>query len=91
LCGLYRWSPVWRPAIACGLVLFATSVWTTSSQGVAHPAELVSVTERDFSIKAPKVVRAGEVTLRVHNLGPDRHELIAVRVGSARLPSAPTA
>jgi uncharacterized cupredoxin-like copper-binding protein len=40
------------------------------------------IVERDFRISAgTKVVRPGELVLRVHNLGPDSHELIVVRRG----------
>jgi uncharacterized cupredoxin-like copper-binding protein len=40
------------------------------------------VVERDFRISpARKVVAAGDLVLRVHNLGPDSHELIVVRGG----------
>jgi len=46
----------------------------------------LGVTERDFKITAPKQVAAGEVVLRVHNLGPDNHELIVAQVPSGRLP-----
>jgi uncharacterized cupredoxin-like copper-binding protein len=41
---------------------------------------------RDFKIVAPHVIAAGTVTLRVHNSGPDMHELLLVRTGSAPLP-----
>jgi uncharacterized cupredoxin-like copper-binding protein len=47
---------------------------------------VLRVSERDFRIKAPKVVRAGELRLRVRNQGPDTHELIVTRVGKGRLP-----
>jgi hypothetical protein len=40
---------------------------------------IVDVQERDFHISAPQHVHAGVVTLRVHNTGPDRHELIVAR------------
>jgi uncharacterized cupredoxin-like copper-binding protein len=46
----------------------------------------VRVTERDFRITAPKAVRAGRVRLRVHNAGPDTHELLLVRTRGGRLP-----
>jgi uncharacterized cupredoxin-like copper-binding protein len=46
----------------------------------------VTVTERDFGIVAPKVVSAGDLVLRVHNDGPDAHELIVVRLTGSRLP-----
>jgi uncharacterized cupredoxin-like copper-binding protein len=44
------------------------------------------ITEQDFAIHAPHVVRAGEVELSVHNRGPDTHELIVVRAGDPKLP-----
>jgi uncharacterized cupredoxin-like copper-binding protein len=44
------------------------------------------VTEGDFAIAAPTHLKAGNVTLRVHNQGPDEHELIVVRVGDQSLP-----
>ena len=48
---------------------------------------VVGVTERDFHIAATSTsVSAGEVTVRVHNAGPDEHELIVAPVRSAGLP-----
>jgi uncharacterized cupredoxin-like copper-binding protein len=47
---------------------------------------VLSVNDKDFAISAPAQVRAGFLTLRVHNLGPDQHELIVVQVGDRRLP-----
>jgi hypothetical protein len=44
------------------------------------------VNERDFSISAPRQVDAGDVTLRVDNLGPDAHELLVARLGNDGLP-----
>jgi uncharacterized cupredoxin-like copper-binding protein len=44
------------------------------------------VTERDFHISAPAHLSAGDVTLTIHNHGPDVHELIVVRTNSAHLP-----
>jgi uncharacterized cupredoxin-like copper-binding protein len=56
-------------------------------QAPAHTSgTTVRVTERDFSISAPKVVTSGDLSLIVHNKGPDTHELIVVRAGGARLP-----
>jgi uncharacterized cupredoxin-like copper-binding protein len=46
----------------------------------------VSITERDFSISAPKVVSAGDLVLRVGNAGPDAHELLVVRASNDDLP-----
>jgi uncharacterized cupredoxin-like copper-binding protein len=58
--------------------------------GQAHAgARVVSVTEKDFAIKAPQVVQAGTFRLRVHNAGPDTHELLLARVGAGRLPLRP--
>ena len=47
---------------------------------------MLGVAERDFHITAPLYVHAGTVTLRVHNHGPDTHELFVVRTGSDQLP-----
>jgi uncharacterized cupredoxin-like copper-binding protein len=44
-------------------------------------ARIVGVTEKDFHITGPRQLPAGRFTLRVHNDGPDRHELIVARVG----------
>jgi hypothetical protein len=49
-------------------------------------APTVRISERDFRIKAPKRLAAGLVTLRVHNAGPDTHELLLVRLRNGRLP-----
>ena len=47
---------------------------------------VVRISERDFRIKAPKTIRAGVVRLRVHNAGPDTHELLLVRLRGGKLP-----
>lgn len=47
---------------------------------------IADVSEGDFAITVAKHVRAGEVVLRVHNKGPDEHELIVAQVGDTRLP-----
>jgi len=47
---------------------------------------VLRITERDFKITAPRVVRAGEFELRSRNRGPDDHELIVVRHSRGRLP-----
>jgi uncharacterized cupredoxin-like copper-binding protein len=44
------------------------------------------VTEGDFAITAAAHLKAGDVVLRVHNKGPDEHELIVAQVGDPRLP-----
>jgi len=55
--------------------------------GCAHgrdpqASRAATVTERDFHISAPAALAAGQVRLRVHNLGPEAHELIVVRTSS---------
>ena len=52
----------------------------------ASSGPVVEVTERDFQIEAPTHLAAGPVTLRVHNEGPDQHELIVVPRPAGRLP-----
>lgn len=52
---------------------------------------VVRVSESDFRISThtpvtPGVAPSGDVQLAVHNKGPDAHELIVVRAGSAPLP-----
>jgi uncharacterized cupredoxin-like copper-binding protein len=48
---------------------------------------VVGVTERDFQITtATKQVTAGDVVLRIHNGGPDQHELIVVPEGRRGVP-----
>ena len=46
----------------------------------------MAVSERDFHISAPAVLSSGVVTLRVHNEGPDQHELIVVPGTLSSLP-----
>jgi uncharacterized cupredoxin-like copper-binding protein len=56
-----------------------------SPRARARPA-VVAVTVRDFRIGAPRALPAGRVTLRVHNRGPDDHELLVVRHRRGALP-----
>jgi uncharacterized cupredoxin-like copper-binding protein len=75
-----------------GVALLCLSAGAFSGCGVAGragaqpPAPTVNVTERDFHIKAPSELKAGEVRLSVYNDGPDTHELIVVREGTKPLP-----
>ena len=72
---------------AAGLVSLAAAVlYAAGPGGAASPSHVVGVSERDFRISAPSRVRAGEVVLRVHNRGPDDHELIVVRSNGKQLP-----
>ncbi len=54
-------------------------------QGTAGVAQ-ITVSERDFHIKAPSRISAGNVDLSVRNMGPDAHELILVRGTQESLP-----
>jgi uncharacterized cupredoxin-like copper-binding protein len=71
------------PACAIG---FAASFVGSTAQASTIAGPLLRVTERDFRIKAPRSIEAGRVRLHVHNLGPDTHELLLVRVRSGYLP-----
>jgi uncharacterized cupredoxin-like copper-binding protein len=57
-----------------------------SSGHEASRGALVAVKEADFKITAAGSLSAGDVDLRVHNGGPDEHELIVVRSPSGQLP-----
>ena len=53
----------------------------------AGGAQIVGVTERDFTIKASLAhVAAGDVVFQSRNRGPDAHELIVIRGRAAGLP-----
>jgi uncharacterized cupredoxin-like copper-binding protein len=71
-----------------GVVIASLPVAGCGGAGSGRPsARVLSVTERDFKISAPKVVAAGDYLLKVDNKGPDDHELIVVRkVDGAELP-----
>ena len=45
----------------------------------APSSRVARVTQRDFHIKAPKRIPAGDVTFSVKNEGPDDHELLVVK------------
>jgi uncharacterized cupredoxin-like copper-binding protein len=47
---------------------------------------IAAVTEGDFAITAATHLKAGDVVLRVHNKGPEEHELIVAQVRDGRLP-----
>jgi uncharacterized cupredoxin-like copper-binding protein len=49
-------------------------------------ATVVHVTERDFRIRVPARIPAGDVRIVVTNHGPDQHELIVVRTAGGELP-----
>jgi hypothetical protein len=72
-------------AAACAITPFALS-GCGSARASAAPEHAVAITERDFHITAPATLNAGTVTLRLHNEGPDQHELIIVPGTLASLP-----
>ena len=73
-------------AFAVAFVGIAAAVLTTGC-GSAHRAiPVVSITERDFRIRVPHVLPAGDVRLMVSNKGPVSHELVIVRAARERLP-----
>jgi uncharacterized cupredoxin-like copper-binding protein len=47
---------------------------------------VVRITERDFAIRAPRVVPAGEVRVVLTNKGPVSHELLIAHATAGRLP-----
>ena len=47
---------------------------------------VVDVSEKDFGIDAPHTLARGDLVLRVHNKGPDAHELIVIKSPDGRLP-----
>jgi uncharacterized cupredoxin-like copper-binding protein len=71
------------------LILVATAVAVLASGcGGASRRVLpaLSVTERDFAIRAPHDVLAGDVMVVLKNLGPVSHELLIVHADNNRLP-----
>jgi hypothetical protein len=83
-----------RGGLLVGL-LAAVTLGSTACSGtggaIRSGLPVLKVTERDFRIKAPKVVHAGNVRLQVTNEGPDTHELLVVRLAKGRLPLRPDA
>ena len=75
-------------ALALPLIAVACS---SSSQDGAAPAgeQALLVKVKDFAIKAPKQLQAGNIVLHVRNAGPDTHELLLVRADGHTLPLRP--
>jgi uncharacterized cupredoxin-like copper-binding protein len=74
--------------IACVTLVAAASMagCGSSSAPRAGASEVVGINEHDFHIQAPSTVAPGTVTIRVHNSGPDMHELFVVRTEATALP-----
>jgi uncharacterized cupredoxin-like copper-binding protein len=80
---LHRSAAFVAGMLACaGLLALAGCGGGSSSPGV----HVVSISERDFHITAPRHLAPGRVKLVVANDGPDLHELIVVRDRSGTLP-----
>lgn len=79
-----RSAPAWAAIALLPIAVAAGCGGARSGSGSTAP--VVTVTERDFAIDAPKVVTAGEVVFRVRNDGPDAHELLVVRAPNGDLP-----
>src|SRR4051794_31010617 len=71
--------------IACAVLAGLLGGCSDSSSDPA-PSATVSVVERDFKIKAPREVEAGDVRISVDNKGPDAHEFVVVRSDGEPLP-----
>ena len=71
-------------SVAVGVVAALVAVWAVAVRGgssaSAAGGRVVSVEERDFQISVSRhTIPPGLVVFRVHNNGPDAHELIVVR------------
>jgi plastocyanin len=77
-------SSLSRVAFAAIVLLLAAA--GCSAQQQSATGSLIRVSERDFRISVPREVAAGDAVIRVHNHGPDEHELIVVKTGDGRLP-----
>lgn len=75
-----------RGALTAFAVLLLCGCAGSSTHPGAGTRAAVDLTEKDFDISAPIRLPAGEVVLRVHNEGPDAHELIAVPGSAGSLP-----
>lgn len=78
----------WRPPLLVPWTLILAPLAAAACSG-GHGGgtpTIVHVTERDFRIRVPTRIPAGEVRLVVHNRGPDMHELIVVRTSDQHLP-----
>lgn len=74
------------------MVVAVTGCGSSFSAGAGGGARTVGVTEQDFEISTTTAhVPVGAVTLRIHNQGPDEHELIVPRGAGAVCRSERTA
>jgi uncharacterized cupredoxin-like copper-binding protein len=81
----------WRRAHG-GLIALAllTAACSSSSSPAEHATpqggDALRVKVSDFKIVAPQTLAPGTFELRVHNSGPDMHELLLVRANGRALP-----
>jgi uncharacterized cupredoxin-like copper-binding protein len=70
-----RWGLAIASCVATLVIL--SGCGASASAGTGAGGAMVGVTEHDFHISTTVVhVSPGEVTFRIHNNGPDEHELI---------------
>ena len=81
-----------RPSLALptafALVVIAVPLLVSASgrAEIRERTRQMRITERDFSISAPRILSPGAVSLRVRNAGPNTHELVVARADASRLP-----
>lgn len=80
-------APRGRMRLLAGGVALALTLAGCGGSGKTASGAVIGITERDFHIAASTThVVAGAVTLRIHNAGPDEHELIIAPERSDGLP-----
>jgi uncharacterized cupredoxin-like copper-binding protein len=68
-----------RPFVLVAAVLVLSTVGCAPADRDGREGTGADVVVRDFALEAPSRLAAGPLTLRVHNEGPDDHELLLVR------------
>lgn len=80
-------APRGRTRLLIGSVALALTLAGCGGSGKTDRGAVIGITERDFHIATTTMhVAAGAVTLRIHNAGPDEHELIVAPARSDGLP-----
>ena len=82
-----RWRVFAMCALLACLAAAVAFIGIGSSANASPTGTLIGISERDFHISATTAhVSAGDFVLRIHNNGPDQHELIIAPVHRGRLP-----
>ena len=82
-----RWRVFAMCALLACLVAAVAFIGIGSSANASPTGTLIGISERDFHISATTAhVSAGDFVLRIHNNGPDQHELIIAPVHRGRVP-----